>query len=72
MKRTVMPLSLSPANPDAVVVLQALRDVPVGQRSQMLLRWAAAFVSGQTNDTPTVIEGLDMTEDEFDQLLDDF
>jgi hypothetical protein len=72
MKRTVMPLSLSPANPDAVVVVQALKSVPSGRRSAALLRWAAAFVTGQTNDQPMLIDGLNMTEDELDELLDDF
>lgn len=72
MKRTVMPLSLSPANPDALIVAQALKNVPAGQRSAALLHWAAAFVTGQTNEQPVVIDGLDITEEELDDLLDDF
>jgi hypothetical protein len=72
MKRTVMPISLSPANPDAVVVAQALRAIPSGQRSATLLRWAAAFVQGEHNEQPALIDGLDITEDELDALLDDF
>lgn len=72
MKRTVMPISLSESNPDAVTIAQALKAVPKGQRSTMLLHWAAAFLNGQTNDQLVLIEGLDMTEDEVDALLDDF
>lgn len=72
MKRTIMPISLSPANPDAAVVAQALRAIPKGQRSAALLRWAAAFVTGTPNDQPVPIAGLDITEDELDALLDDF
>lgn len=72
MKRTILPISLSATNPDAVLVAQALKQVPLGRRSAELLRWAAAYLSGQTNAEPATLPGLDMTEDELDALLDDF
>ena len=72
MKRRVMSISLSPANPDAQLVLQALKEVSANQRSAELLRWAAAYLSGQTNDQPAPIPELGMSEDELDALLDDF
>lgn len=70
--RIVMPISMSPLNPDAQIVAQALKDVPPGGRSAAILRWAAAYLNGQTNSQPVVIPEIGMTEDEFDALLDDF
>ncbi len=72
MKRSILPISLSASNPDAVIVAQALKEVVKGQRSAALLRWAAAYLSGQTNEQPAAIPELGLTEEELDQLLDDF
>ena len=72
MKRGIMSVSLSAANPDAQIVLAALKGVAKNQRSAELLRWAAAYLSGQTNTQPALLPELGMTEDELDALFDDF
>lgn len=46
-RRTVMKLSMSPGNPDAVLVTQALQEIPKGQQSAVLLSWAAAYLRGE-------------------------
>lgn len=46
-RRTVMKLSMSPGNPDAVLVAQALQEIPKGQQSAVLLSWAAAYLRGE-------------------------
>lgn len=71
-RRTVLPISLSPANPDAVTVATALTELPRGRRSAALLAWAAAYLRGEVSQGPAVIAELGMTEEELDQLLDDF
>lgn len=71
-RRAILSVSLSPANPDAVVVAAALRDVPDGQRSATLVQWAAAYLQGRARETSPVLTELGMTEAELDQLLDDF
>jgi hypothetical protein len=71
-RRTVLPISLSPANPDAVTVATALRDVAQGGRSAALLAWAAAFLRGEVGGQPALIPELGISEEELDQLLDDF
>ena len=71
-RRTVIPLSLSPANPNAVLVLRALAQVPKGERSARLLEWAAGYLSGRANDESALIPEIGMSEEELDQLLDDF
>lgn len=71
-RRTVLPVSLSPANPDAVLVAAALRDVGKGQRSVTLLAWAAAYLRGEVSQGLAISAELGMTEAELDALLDDF
>jgi hypothetical protein len=71
-QRTVLPLSLSPANPDAVIVATALKDVAKGQRSAAVLQWAAAYLQGKAREGPAIIAELGISEEELDQLLDDF
>jgi|GEM_PF-2706360 len=71
-RRAPLTLSLSPANPDALVVAAALKGVPAGQRSASLLRWAAAYLQGGVLDAPAVASALGMSEAELDALLDDF
>ncbi len=73
-RRTIVSLSLSPANPDAMLVAQALKDqaVPQGQRSAKILEWAAAYLSGKANETPAIIPEIGLSEEEIDGLLDDF
>ncbi len=49
IEREVVSLSLSPKNPDAQIVLDALRaaDVPKRQQSALLLRWLAGYLRGE-------------------------
>lgn len=70
--RVVWPISVSPLNPDAAVVAQALKDVPAGRRSAALLRWAAAYLSGRVNEQPAITPEFGISEDELNALLDDF
>lgn len=70
--RVVWPISVSERNPDALVVAQALQGTPKGDRSALLLRWAAAYLQGKANDQPPVIPELGMTDEELSELLDDF
>ena len=70
--RKIWPISISPRNPDAVVVAQALQSTPRGDRSALLLKWAAAYLQGKANDRPAAISELGMTDDELSELLDDF
>lgn len=71
-RRVILPISLSPANPDAQIVAAALRDVPRRGRSAALLSWAAAYLQGQTLEQPVVETGIGLSEEELDALLDDF
>lgn len=71
-QRKIWPISISPRNPDAVVVVQALKGALKGERSLLLLRWAAAYLQGKANQQPASIPELGMTEDELDDLLNDF
>lgn len=70
--RTVWPISVSPLNPDAIIVAQALKEAPKGERSALLLRWAAAYLQGRVDDQPIVIPEFGMTDDELSDLLDGF
>lgn len=72
MKRWRATVSFSPLNPDAVIVAQAFREIPSGHRSAALMRWASAWLQGQTNNQPVDACELTMTDEEFDALLDDF
>jgi hypothetical protein len=69
--RAVWPISVSERNPDALVVAQALQGTPKGDRSALLLRWAAAYLQGKANERPAIPE-LEMTDEEVSALLDDF
>lgn len=71
MKRIVRSFSFSSLNPDTAVVLHALKDVPRGERSAKILRWAAAYILKEEN-TSEISIGIGMTEEEIDALLDDF
>lgn len=72
-RRVIVPLSLSPANPDALIVAQALADIGERGRSAAILRWAAAYLQGQAREVPTPAEAaLGMSEEELDALLDAF
>jgi hypothetical protein len=71
-RRTIVPLSLSPANPDALIVAAALSDVGERGRSAAILRWAAAYLSGQAREVESPASALGITEDELDALLDAF
>lgn len=72
MARDIWPISISPSNPDAQVVAQALKDAPRGERSGLLLRWAAAYLQGKAKEQPAIVPELGMSDEEFSELLDDF
>lgn len=46
--REVKTISLDPANPDAAEVLTALETCPRGTHSAAILRWAAAYLRGES------------------------
>jgi hypothetical protein len=73
-RRTPMTISLSPANPDAVVVIDALAHIPPRQRSATLLHWAAEYLQGRANaaQAAEIEDGLGLTDEEVDALLDAF
>ena len=70
MSRTRITISLSAKNSDSVVVLRALEQAPHWKRSAELVRWAAAYLNGESLVRAEVIPELDMTEEELDTLLD--
>ena len=64
-------ISLAAKNKDAETVRHALEQAPHWKRSQELVRWAAAYLNGETAQQVTArLDGLD--EAEIDALLDDF
>lgn len=73
-QRTVLSLSLSPANPDAVTVATALkeRNIEKGKRTAAILTWAAAYLQGKGAEEPIAVNPLGLSEEEIDALLDDF
>lgn len=72
-RRTVISLSLSATNPDALLVAQMLADqgVGLGRSGGQILAWAAAYLSGATAVPPATAEPI-ISEEELDQLLEDF
>lgn len=73
-RRTIISLSLSARNPDALLVAEALaaRGVPLGRAGAHILTWAAAYLSGATNAPALPADDLGMDDDELDALLDGF
>ena len=71
MQRARITISLSPKNEDAVTVLRALEHAPYWQRSRELVRWAAAYLNGETL-AQAAAQQSELDEDEIDALLDDF
>lgn len=71
-RRVVLAVSLSPANPDAVAVAEALRGVPDGRRSAALLAWAAAYLRGEVGARADAASDEALDEGAIDALLDDF
>lgn len=72
MRRSRITISLSSKNADATTVLRALDQAPYWKRSAELVRWAAAYLNGESMAQVESTPALDMTEDELDALLDDF
>ena len=71
-ERIIWSVSISPRNPDAVTVAQALKDVLPRERSALLLRWAAAHLQGKANDQPAILPEFGMSDEEISGLLDDW
>lgn len=73
-QRKLIPLSCSPSNPDAVLVMQALQDqhVPKGQRSACLWAWAAGYLRGEGSQLSLMMETSPICDEELDMLMDDF
>jgi len=75
MKRGKLTISLSPRNPDAITVGEALKEIPARQRSAELLRWAAAYLAGEQRalTQPDVSTGFSEEEiADIDAALDNF
>jgi len=70
--RQIWSISISPRNPDAMLVAQALKDAPKSERSALLLKWAAAYLQGKASDQPTILPAFGMSDDDISSLLDDF
>lgn len=73
MKRTRITISLSPKSEDAATVMRALKTAPHWKRSAELVRWAAAYLNGESlaKQAETIPE-LDMTDEEVDAILDEW
>lgn len=71
MKRGRVTISLSQKNPDAIVVIEAIRDIPARQRSAILLRWAAAYLDGRQREV-NVERSFIFDDGELDAALDDW
>lgn len=71
MKRGRMTISLSPKNEDAALVARALEQAPERQRSALLLRWAAAHLSGETA-APAQPREWNPNEADIDAAIDDW
>lgn len=79
VKRTVVSVSMSELNQNAVIVMTALRarDIKLSRCGGQLLAWAAAYLTApppaQTTPAPPIEQELfGMSTDELDSLLDDF
>ena len=73
MKRERVTISLSHRNADAVAVMEAIKGIPERKRSAALLRWAAAYLSGEALSlAPVTAEPPAISDDELDALLNDF
>lgn len=71
MPRERITISFAAKNADAMTVLRALEAAPRWKRSQELVRWAAAYLNGETKEQE-VAQEVALDEDEIDALLDDF
>lgn len=71
MRRTRLTISFSAKSGDSQTVLRALEKAPHWKRSAELVRWAAAYLNGESLAQSNAIPELDMTEAEIDMLLDD-
>jgi hypothetical protein len=70
MKRKPITISLSYSNQDAITVMRSLLDIPQGQRSAALLRWAALGIKGKFIDGEIDSDENALSEQEFDDMLD--
>lgn len=70
MKRKPITISLSYSNQDAITVMRSLLDIPQGQRSVALLRWAALGIKGKFVDDEINSDENVLSEQEFDDMLD--
>lgn len=71
MKRARITISLSTKSEDAATVLHALEDAPYWKRSAELIRWAAAYLNGESMAREEA-SPEEMDEDEIDARMDDF
>jgi hypothetical protein len=73
-QRKLIPLSFSPSNPDARLVMQALAEQQIakGQRSAHIWAWAAGYLRGEGQNAVLHHNDPSISEDELDQLLDGF
>lgn len=70
MPRHRITISLSTKNEDAATVLRALEQAPYWKRSAELVRWAAAYLNGESMArTPNPSDSV-AKDDELNELLD--
>lgn len=63
-------ISFSAKSKDSAVVLRALEKAPRWKRSAELVRWAAAYLNGESLACAETIPELGMTDEEIDALFD--
>jgi hypothetical protein len=66
-------LSFNPNNPEAVAVVEQLRELPEGGRSAALWHWAAEYLAGRSgvlSEPEPVQSSGDDEEDELEAALD--
>jgi hypothetical protein len=71
MKRGRITISLSQKNPHAIAIMEAIKDIPARQRSVVMLRWAASYLSGKQREV-NAISVSDFDDEELDAALDDW
>lgn len=69
IERKLIPLSYTPSNADAALVLAELATLPPRQRSAAIWAWCAAYLRGQAR-APLIEAEADDAEATLDALLD--
>lgn len=70
MARQRITISLSSKNDDAATVMRALESAPHWRRSAELIRWAAAYLNGESMAKAGIAPEPEADGDEMDELFD--